>query len=198
MILIYDTETTGFPKGNLPLDHESQPYIVQLAMELCGDDGRTAASFCAVIDNGVDIPEKASAVHGITRERAAEIGIAPALADECFTSFYNRADLIVAHNADFDKKLVEIAMARRFASPKYTLQKPFFCTMTTAAPIVNIPPTERMLAAGFNKPKSPKLEECIRHFFGEDLPGAHDAMVDVAACKRVYLQLKALESQAAS
>ena len=53
-----------------------------------------------------------------------------------------------------------------------------------------------MRAAGFNKPKSPKLEECIEHFFGEKLSGAHDAMVDVGACKRVYFNLKALERQA--
>jgi len=62
--------------------------------------------------------------------------------------------------------------------------------MTAAAPIVNIPPTPKMLAAGFNKPKSPKLEECIKHFFGEELPGAHDAMIDVIACRRIYFHMK--------
>lgn len=59
---------------------------------------------------------------------------------------------------------------------------------------MNLPPTERMRAAGFNKPKPPKLEECIRHFFNEDLDGAHDAMIDVAACRRVYFHLKTLEA----
>jgi DNA polymerase-3 subunit epsilon len=69
--------------------------------------------------------------------------------------------------------------------------------MEAAAPIVNLPPTERMLAAGFNKPKAPKLEECIHHFFGETLAGAHDALVDVRACARVYFHLQTLKAQAA-
>ena len=51
-----------------------------------------------------------------------------------------------------------------------------------------------MVAAGFNKPKPPKLEECIKHFFNETLEGAHDAMVDLAACSRVYFHLKAMEA----
>ena len=55
--------------------------------------------------------------------------------------------------------------------------------------VVNLPPTEKMRAAGFDKPKPPKLEECIRHFFNEELGGAHDAMIDLDACRRVYIHL---------
>lgn len=53
-----------------------------------------------------------------------------------------------------------------------------------------------MLAAGFTKPKPPKLEECIRHFFDEALEGAHDALVDVRACARVHRHLISLETAA--
>ena len=86
-----------------------------------------------------------------------------------------------------------MSLADRLA---FTLRKPLFCTMEAAAPIVNLPPTERMLAAGFNKPKAPKLEEAIRFFFDESLDGAHDAMVDVIACRRIYFHLKNLEKAA--
>ena len=200
MILIFDTETSGFPNHNLAPDHESQPYIVQLAAELCEDDGRMVAQFCAVIDNGIEIPEKAAAVHGITTARAAEIGIPANVALELFIHLYGMADLIVAHNAPFDIKIIEIALARRRNSPiaLLAITKPAFCTMKAATPVVNIPPTDRMRAAGFNKPKSPRLEECIEHFFGEKLSGAHDAMVDVGACKRTFFHLKGLEQQAAA
>ena len=75
------------------------------------------------------------------------------------------------------------------------LKKPVFCTMEAACSVVNLPPTAKMLAAGIHRPKSPKLEECVKHFFNEDLQGAHDAMVDVAACRRVYLHLKSLEDR---
>jgi DNA polymerase-3 subunit epsilon len=47
-----------------------------------------------------------------------------------------------------------------------------------------------MKAAGRKGPKSPKLSEAYRHFLGEDLIGAHDALVDVRACRRIYDHLK--------
>ena len=37
--------------------------------------------------------------------------------------------------------------------------------------------------------KWPKLEECVRHFFGETLVGAHDALTDVRATARVFYHL---------
>ena len=198
MILFFDTETTGFFKDRQPVDHPSQPYIVQLAAQLCDDEGATVAGINLIIDPGVGtvrIPEQASAVHGITEEKAAQFGVSPEAALGMFTHLYQRADLIVAHNIKFDKGVTEAAIARHYGRVM-PLRKPLFCTMEAATPILNLPPTERMLAAGFDKPKPPKLEECIRHFFNEDLDGAHDAMVDVTACRRVFFHLKTLEGVA--
>jgi DNA polymerase-3 subunit epsilon len=192
MILFFDTETTGFYDDRLPLDHEAQPYCVQLAAQLCDHDGSTISGINLILDNGVEIPARAAEVHGITTERAARHGVAPKLAIEIFGYLYHQADLIVAHNAKFDIGVMGAAASRLAGRPR-PLTKASFCTMEAAGPIVNLPPTERMVAAGFNKPKPPKLEECIQHFFGEALDGAHDAMIDVAACRRVYFHLKTLE-----
>jgi DNA polymerase-3 subunit epsilon len=192
-ILAIDTETTGFTKPSLPLDHPEQPYIVQLAAQLCEDDGKPLAGFSLIIDNGVEIPEKAAAVHGITAEKAVQFGVSPTSALSLFANFHQRADLIIAHNIKFDKAVIETAMTRQ-QGKEMRITKPCYCTMETATPVINLPPTDRMLAAGFNKPKAPKLEECIEHFFGEKLEGAHDAMVDLTACLRVYLHLKAAAS----
>lgn len=191
-ILVYDTETTGFHQDRLPLDHPSQPYIVQLAAQLCEDDGKPVAGFSLIIDNGVEIPARAATVHGITTEKAVEFGVSPTSALGLFAHFHQRADLIIAHNIKFDKAVMETAMTRQ-QGKEMRIKKPCYCTMEVATPIVNLPPTERMLAAGFDKPKAPKLEECIKHFFDEELAGAHDAMIDLAACLRVYLHLKSLE-----
>lgn len=193
MILFFDTETTGFFNDRQPVDHPSQPHIVQLAASLCDDDGSEVMGFSVIVDNGVSIPVQASNVHGITTEIADARGIEPESALHLFSHLYRLADTVVAHNIKFDKGVVEAEIARRHGQVR-RLTKPLFCTMEAASPIVNLPPTERMIAAGFNKPKPPKLEECIQHFFGEALDGAHDAMIDVAACRRVYFHLKSLEN----
>ncbi|MFC3705659.1 3'-5' exonuclease [Devosia honganensis] len=196
MILFFDTETTGFVQDRLPVDHPDQPYMVQLAAELTEDDGEPVAGFSFIIDPGIGeitIPTKASDVHGITDERAVALGVSAEFALGAFTHLYHRADLVVAHNIRFDRAVIETAISRHYRKIM-PLRKSLFCTMEAATPIVNLPPTERMLAAGFNKPKPPKLEECIRHFFDEDLEGAHDALIDVRACSRVFFQLKSLEA----
>lgn len=196
MILFFDTETTGFFDDRLPVDHEAQPYIVQLAAQLCDDNGDPVAGFSFIVDPGISsglgIPERAAAVHGITNERAVQFGVSAEFALSAFTHLYQRSDLICAHNIKFDKGVIEVAIARHYGRTM-PLRKPLFCTMEAASPIIKLPPTEKMRAAGFDKPKPPKLEECIKHFFNEEMDGAHDAMVDLIACRRVYLHLKSLE-----
>lgn len=198
-VLFFDTETTGFLDDRLPPDHEAQPYIVQLAAQLCEDDGKPISGFSFIVDpgisNGIFIPERASAVHGITNERAVQFGVSAEFVLSAFTHVYQRADLLCAHNAKFDKGIVEVAIARHYGR-SMPMRKPMFCTMEAASPIIKLPPTDKMRAAGFDKPKPPKLEECIKHFFNEELSGAHDAMIDLIACRRVYLHLRSLEMAA--
>lgn len=192
--VFFDTETTGFPKPNRPANDPSQPYIVQLAAMLCDEQARVLGSFNCIVNNDVEIPEEASNVHGITREMCAAVGHRPDFVLECFLHFCARAGLFVAHNRKFDMAIMETAFARSvlLGTSWKPLAMPGFCTMEAAAPIVNLPPTPKMRAAGFIKPKPPKLCECIEHFFGEKLEGAHDAMVDVNACKRIFFHLKGL------
>lgn len=198
MILFFDTETTGLFHDRLPINHPDQPYIVQLAAELTDDDGEPISGFSFIVDpgisNGVFIPDRASDVHGITNERAVQFGVSADFALSAFTHLYQRADIVCAHNIKFDRGVVEAAISRYYGRVM-PLRKTLFCTMEAASPIINLPPTERMLAAGFNKPKPPKLEECIRHFFNEELDGAHDAMVDVRACRRVYFHLQTMGAE---
>lgn len=199
MILIFDTETTGFYQDRFPADHPAQPHIVQLAAQLCEDDGDHVAGFSLIINPGSDvkIPDQASKIHGITDAVASRIGVEPEIAVTLFRHLYKRADVVVAHHIKFDKGVMEAAIARQYKMIM-PLTKPLFCTMEASTKIVNLPPTERMLAAGFNKPKPPKLEECIKHFFNEDMIDAHDAMVDLVACRRVYFHLKSLEQSTES
>lgn len=197
MILFFDTETTGFVDKKKPANWEGQPRLVQLGAVLTEDDGTERAVVNLIVrpEPMMRIPEQASRVHGITDEIAFRCGVTPKSAMGVFFRLVEVSDLLVAHNMAFDL-LVMQAEAYRNGQEKIAelLQsETLFCTMETATPIVNLPPTDRMLAAGFNKPKAPKLEECIRYFFGEEIEGAHDALVDVRACARVYFHLLSLE-----
>lgn len=195
MILFFDTETTGFYDAKLPASDSRQPHLVQLAMLLTEDDGTIRLSASLIVDCPYPIPAQASAVHGIDRDVSGGFGVDLEMAIDLFRHFYRRADLIVCHNVAFDVPVMASEIGR-FQKRNVALDKPTFCTMVEASPIVNLPPTERMLAAGFNKPKPPKLEECIRHFFDEPLDGAHDAMIDVTACARVYFHLQTTKEAA--
>jgi DNA polymerase III subunit epsilon len=64
------------------------------------------------------------------------------------------------------------------------------CTQALSTPILKLPPTEKMLRAGFRKNKSANLGEAYQFFTGRPLQGAHSAMVDVDACMACYFAMK--------
>lgn len=191
-VLFFDTETTGFPQSNKPI--EVQPCIVQLAAILANMDGLEYAQM-NVICAATQIPEDVSKIHGITTEIANEWGIKEKSATGMLLALASQADLVVGHHVNFDKKMVSLAIERH-ALPEALVGKfltmPSFCTADKSRSIVNLPPTEKMLKSGINTPKQPKLIEAYRHFFGEELEGAHDAMIDVRGCARVFYHLQTL------
>lgn len=193
MILALDCETTGLPDWGKPSDAPQQPHLVQLAMILLDDDLTERACVSVIVKpDGWTIPEEITAIHGISTDLAARVGIPEKVATDLYVGMlYGTGATAVAHNVDFDTRIMRIAMLRAGYDKAWQLANAHktFCTMKTATPIVNLPPTEKMRAAGFNKPKSPKLSECVQHFFGEKLEGAHDALVDVRVCLRVYRHL---------
>jgi DNA polymerase-3 subunit epsilon len=197
MILAFDTETTGLPDFKRPSDEPQQPHLVQLAIVLLDDDFTERASASLIIrPDGWTIPDDIAKIHGITTEIATRVGVPEKMATDLYTAlqYEEPATLAVAHNVSFDLRIMRIAMLRHGYSKDWQEARlpKSYCTMTTATPIVNLPPTDRMLAAGFTKPKPPRLTECVKHFFDEDLTGAHDALVDVRATLRLYRHLVTL------
>jgi DNA polymerase-3 subunit epsilon len=111
------------------------------------------------------------------------------------------ADLRVAHNVAFDDRIMRIAMLRTGLGREAIEAmegRPRHCTCVAATKVLNLPPTEKMVKAGFNRAKQANLTECAQHFFGEKLDGAHDAMIDARACARVYWHLQGLASAGAA
>lgn len=203
MRLYYDTETTGLPEWRAPSDAEHQPHLVQLAAVLLDDDERERAAVNVIIrPDGWEIPNEAVATHGITTEVAMACGVPEALAVRLLVSLWKRADVRIGHNERFDARIMRIAMKRAGASmaemaDEWQASKAV-CTMRMATPIVDLPPTAKMIAAGFNKPKAANLGEAYQHFMGRPLDGAHDAMVDVRACMAIHRAMTTLAEEIVS
>ena len=192
--LFYDTKTTGSPDRSDLL--EFQPHLVGLAWilgELPKAGDRQVLRVIASANNmvqlppGVDVPPGAARVHGITGERANTEGFDLREVISTLVHAAELADARIAHNQKFDDKILSITYERLQMGYLFTDDVEPWCTKELCTPILNLPPTARMLRAGFNKPKAPKLEEAHRFFTGQGIEGAHDAMVDVQALVRVFL-----------
>ena len=205
-ILFYYTETQGLPDFKAPSEAPHQPHIVQLAALLVDPESReTIASMDVIVrPDGWTIPDETAAVHGITTERAEAVGITEKLAVEMLIELWRGPGYTrIAHNEQFDARIVRIALKRFIDTPGEVLPMSdewkdgrAECTARMATPICAIPPTARMLRAGFNKFKTPNLGEAYRHFTGRELKNAHSAMADVLACRDVFFAIQDMRKAA--
>lgn len=193
--LFYDTETSGLPRFNDPSEDPRQPHIVQLGARLVDLDSRKIVSTIDLIvrPDGWEIPDDVAAVHGITTERALDVGVDEVLALQLLLQLWQRAERRIAHNETFDARIVRIGIKRAPMYSDLTADEwkaaPAECTARMSTPICNLPPTPKMIAARRNHPKTPNLGEAYEFFTGEKLAGAHSALVDVDACMRIYFAM---------
>lgn len=205
-IIFYDTETTGLPLFKEPSEHPGQPHIVQLAAELCEEEtGKTLGAMNLIIKpEGWVMSPEALETHGISEEYADRVGVPARAAMDTFLELWTNADVRCAHNETFDARLLRIAIMRcaywsmeametdagEIPFSDYWKQGQSFCTQTNSTKILMLPPTDKMVAKRMTGPKSPNLGEAYYHFTGKVLDGAHDAQVDIMACKAVYYGIK--------
>lgn len=197
----YDTETTGLPLFKEPSEHPGQPHIVQLGACLVDLDTRLIVSTLDVIvkPDGWLIPDEVAAIHGITTEHAADVGVPESLAVEMLLEMVGDR-LRIAHNEQFDARIVRIACMRHFEPTQADEWKggKSACTALLSTPILKLPPTDRMKAAGFNKFKTANLGEAVLHFTGKPLENAHSALADVHGCMAVWFGIQDLQAQRAA
>lgn len=193
-VLFYDTETSGLPLFDQPSEDPRQPHIVQVGGLLVDLDSRKVISALDVIvrPEGWTIPDEVARVHGITNEHAAAVGVAESMAVGMLMELWERAEFRVAHNEPFDARILRIGLMRHESAKHADLWKAGLaeCTAALATPILKIPPTAKMLRAGFNKFKTANLGEAFEFFTGRKLEGAHRAIVDCEACLQVYFAIK--------
>lgn len=198
LAVVYDSETTGLPLFKEPSEDPRQPHIVQLAACLVDLDTRRIVSTLDVIckPDGWLIPDEVAAIHGITTEHAADVGIPESLAVEMLLEMVGDR-LRIAHNEQFDARIVRIACLRHFEASQADEWKggKAACTALLATPIMKLPPTDRMRAAGFKKFKTANLAEAVLHFTGKPLENAHSALADVHGCMAVFFAIQDLQAQ---
>lgn len=189
--LFFDTETTGVKTKWTP---DFKPALVQLGAILQDLDTKRVLAEINLVNCEVgEIPEAASDVHGITTEMAKTIGIQAVLIDEVFARLMKKADIVVAHNINYDLDVVEDNMPR---TQSVVGTVPTFDTMASSLYIVKAPLTAKQVYYFTSKGlppdapyKSPNLIETHQHFYGKPFEGAHDAMADIRACRDIFFTL---------
>uniref|UniRef100_A0A6C0I349 Exonuclease domain-containing protein n=1 Tax=viral metagenome TaxID=1070528 RepID=A0A6C0I349_9ZZZZ len=209
--LVFDVETTGLlpkqSKLNPQLTINDYPHITQLSFVLYDIvEKKVIQTFDNFIQlpSTVQISDEVTKITGITWDICNQgIPIVDALIE--FYKAYSICDGIVAHNLDFDEKVIMIELERNVESiveiePRcLSLFRSVFeelkgmeryCTMRKGSALCNIlvEPTQD---GKVPRVKWPKLSELYVKLFQEPAPeGLHNAMVDVTACLKCYLKMR--------
>lgn len=195
LILAYDTETTGLLRGSDYTDPNA-PFLASIAMILYDSiESKIVASLNMPIQpEGWTMPEEAANINGLTDLYLSTVGAPASVVLPNAIALASRADLLVAHNIDFDTKVIAAALWRHLINEnvkeedahtiiKEWINKPVYCTMQSSKQIVNARNAKGNL-------KYPKLTEAYKFFFGRELDRAHSANADAVAVLEIYLALQ--------
>ena len=164
---VFDLETTGI--------NVTSSRIVSAHVGVIGPDGAVLEQTDWLADPGIEIPEQASAVHGITTARArAEGRPAAEVVGEiiaALSSLFERGIAVTIYNASYDLSLLAHEARRYGLEP-----------LDTPAPVVD-PLVLDKAVDKFRKGKR-TLEAASLHY-GVSLIDAHDAGADAVAAGRV-------------
>jgi len=188
-ILIFDLETTGLlPKNS----GDPFPSVLQLSYALYDIHSKSVIemknAYIRVPETTVITPFVAK-LTGITREKLDTDGIdiREALAD--FHETYKKADILVAHNMNFDMTVLQVESEKYYPAIGSDIRnddKPLYCTMQDSIDICQL---ERINSYGTYL-KFPKLSELYEIYFGHVPENLHDARIDVLCCLRCFLKMK--------
>lgn len=168
----FDLETTGTDTEN--------DRIVTASVILVGKDIETEAHEW-LVDPGVEIPERATAVHGITTAQAREQGVDPATAIEEITTLLARLQAedvpLVVFNARFDLTMLDREARRHGVEPLIERLG------GTEALLVVDPLVLDKQSNRFRKGK--RTLSILCDAYGVDLDGAHQSHADALAAARL-------------
>lgn len=186
MYLFFDTETNGLPKSEIVngTKRTVYPRVIQLAWLLLDDDLNEVESFCQLIyPDGWSIPvDKFWIDNGYSTEKNTLYGVTMPTALYQFANAIDQCHTMVAHNIAFDSPVLASEFQRYGIS----------ANNKTSAKICTMKATTEYCAISSNRGgfKWPKLIELHEKLFGVGFDGAHDALEDVRATVRCFIELR--------
>lgn len=184
-IFVFDTETTWFINKK-ETDLEKQPHIIQFAGIFWELDENWEFSeekrVDLIVNPKMPIPFGSSEVHHIYDIDVKNAPYIEEVIDE-FLSYINWADVIVGHNIEYDKSMILLELQRLNRTYDYK-PKQVICTMNTTTNFCKLP-KKLSTSTGF---KRPKLWELHKKLFNKYFIWAHDAMVDVEATLKCFVE----------
>jgi len=183
MYLFLDVETTGLPQSwKAPVSQVNNwPRIVEIAWIQADEKGNEIVSGTTILKpDGFTIPEDASSIHKVTTKIAYEKGKDRVEVLEEFADLLKQSSVLVAHNIDFDQKVVHSEFIRyNIKSNIHEIDT--LCTKELTTDYCKIP--------GHYGYKWPTLAELYEKVFLSTLENAHSALVDAQACKDCFFEL---------
>ena len=191
-VLIFDTETTGLPKGRPAItDSAKWPHIIQLSYILYDlEEHKILVNHDHIIklDDSVELTEGSFKMHGISKEQSKREGITIDSALELFNICLKKTNILVAHNISFDKNMILAECARNTIQSCFSKYKYLeYCTMKHSTELCNIETVSKVTNRTFVK--FPTLTELHLKLFETTPEGTHNSYVDILVCLRCFYKL---------
>ena len=205
-IITFDTETTGLPKIKMITEKTLHlwPHIVQFSYVIYDNETNNVLK---TVDHIIKLPENVviteenSNIHGITDIMSKTSGqdIEHVLSE--FMEDFNNADIIVAHNMEFDFNIIKVELMRQIYKNNQTVSekeklsknlnslkssKKLCCTMQESVEMCNI---KTLTKDGREYTKFPSLSELHKHLFSVVPKKLHNSLNDVLICLRCFYKM---------
>jgi len=206
IVLVFDTETNGLPKNpkEMPniLNCHDWPCIVQFSYLLYDTNASAIIlkkNHIIRVPKNVVITAESTKFHGITNEISEECGIPIEGALNAFYEHFKLANVVVAHNVEFDKKFVVAEILKLTETRRDLLNllgmatdiacaKKYYCTMQAGTELCKIVAYTKVDKREYFK--FPTLTELCKHLFGYEPKNMHNAMNDVIVCFQCFYKMR--------
>jgi len=182
MYFVFDTETTGLPKGRGVSYSDDAAYsscrLVSIAWQIlaAGSLDVISEQYFMIKPTDYVVPQEATNIHGISHEQAMAEGTPFTEMVDALVTSLNSCKYLVAHNISFDFGVLlhELHCTSNKKAINYVFRMERKCTMLQGKKVMEIK-------------KFPKLIELYVHFFKENPQGdLHNALVDTRACSECF------------